>query len=65
MNWKIEKLLKGETITSKEPGNSMLPLIASKQPVEITPCTWKDVAVGDIVYAKSTRCVLHTSGQST
>ena len=60
MNWKIEKLLAGETIISKEPGNSMLPLIESKQPVEITPCTWEDVEVGDIVYSKVRgRCYTH------
>lgn len=52
MNWKIEKLLNGETIVSKEKGNSMLPLIKSKQPVKIEPTTWEDVAVGDIVYCK-------------
>ena len=51
-NIKIEKLLNGETIISKEPGNSMLPLIKSKQPVKIEPCTWEDVKVGDIVYCK-------------
>jgi len=27
MNWKIQKLNDGETIISKEPGNSMLPLL--------------------------------------
>ena len=60
MNWKIEKLLAGETIISKEPGNSMLPLIKSKQPVKIAPTTWKNVEVGDIVYAKvHGRCFTH------
>jgi len=51
-NWKIEKLALGETIISKEPGNSMLPLIKSKQPVKIIPATWEEVDVGDIVYCK-------------
>ena len=51
-NWKIEKLAAGETIISKEPGNSMLPLIKSKQPVKLAPATWEDVSVGDIVYCK-------------
>lgn len=51
-NWKIEKLALGETIISKEPGNSMLPLIKSKQPVKITPATWEEVEVGDVVYCK-------------
>lgn len=52
MNWKVEKLLNGETIVSKERGNSMLPLIKSKQPVVIEPTTWDKVDVGDIVYCK-------------
>lgn len=51
-NWKVEKLLSGETITSKEPGNSMTPILESRQPVEITPTTWDKVEVGDIVYCK-------------
>jgi hypothetical protein len=52
MKWKIEKLLAGETIISKEPGNSMLPILKSKQPVKIEPATWETVEVGDIVYCK-------------
>jgi phage repressor protein C with HTH and peptisase S24 domain len=51
-NFKVEKLLAGETIISKESGNSMLPLIKSKQPVKIEPATWEDVEVDDIVYVK-------------
>lgn len=52
INYKVEKLLAGETIISKEPGNSMLPLIKSRQPVEITPAKWEDVEIDDIVYVK-------------
>lgn len=52
MNNKVEKLQKGETIISKEPGNSMTPLIKSKQPVKIEPATWQDANKGDIVYCK-------------
>ena len=52
MNWKVEKLLNGETIISKEPGNSMTPLIKSRQPVKIKPITWQECKVGDIVYCK-------------
>ena len=52
MNWKIEKLLAGETIISKEGGNSMLPIIRSMQPVRIEPTDWNDCEVGDIVYCK-------------
>ena len=51
-NYKLEKLQAGETIISKEPGNSMLPLIKSKQPVKIEPTTWDKVKVDDIVYCK-------------
>ena len=60
MNWKIKKLLNGETFISKEPGNSMLPIIKSKQPVKIAPATWTNVAIGDIVYAKvHGKCYTH------
>lgn len=52
MNWKIQKLLDGETIISKEPGNSMLPLLKSKQPVRLAPICWEDCEVGDIVFCK-------------
>ena len=52
MNWKIEKLVAGETIVSKEGGNSMLPIIRSMQPVRIEPTDWNDCEVGDIVYCK-------------
>jgi len=52
MNWKVEKLLAGETIISKEPGNSMTPILESRQAVELTPCTWKEVEIGNIVYCK-------------
>lgn len=51
-NWKIEKLQSGETIISKEPGNSMLPLIKSRQPVRLEPYSWEDCEVDDIVYCK-------------
>jgi hypothetical protein len=52
MNWKVEKLLSGETITSKEVGNSMLPILKSKQPVVLEPTEWDKVKVGDIVFCK-------------
>ena len=47
---KIERLLDGETIISKEPGNSMMPIIKSRNPVKLEPCTWEDCEKGDIVY---------------
>ena len=52
MNWKIQKLLDGETIISKEAGNSMLPLLKSKQAVRLEPTAWEDCEVGDIVFCK-------------
>ncbi len=52
MNWKIQKLLDGESIISKEPGNSMLPILKSKQPVRLAPISWEDCDVGDIVFCK-------------
>lgn len=52
MNWKIQKLSNGETIISKEPGNSMLPILKSKQPVRLAPIVWEDCEVGDIVFCK-------------
>ena len=52
MNWKIQKLINGETIISKEPGNSRLPLLKSKQPVKLAPVKWEACEVGDIVFCK-------------
>lgn len=52
LNWKVEKLLSGETITSKEPGNSMMPIIKSRQPVILEPTIWTNVKIDDIVYCK-------------
>ncbi|MGM5631019.1 hypothetical protein O2K51_08960 [Apibacter raozihei] len=51
-NWKIEKLLNGETIVSREPGNSMLPILKSKQAVILEPVRWEDCCEGDIVFCK-------------
>jgi len=52
MNQKAKRLLDGETIISKEPGNSMTPIIKHRQPCKIEPATWEDVEKGDIVYCK-------------
>jgi len=49
---KIEKLRAGETIISREPGNSMAPLVRHRQPVRIAPASWRDVEPGDIVYCR-------------
>lgn len=52
MNHKVEALLEGKTIISKEPGNSMTPIIKHRQPCKIEPATWEEVDVGDAVYCK-------------
>lgn len=51
-NYKLEKLQNGETFTTSEKGNSMVPLIHSGQEHELSPITWDKVQVGDIVYCK-------------
>lgn len=52
MNWKVEKLEKGEPFITKEKGSSMSPLIHSGQEHKLAPAKWEDVKVGDIVYCK-------------
>jgi hypothetical protein len=52
MNIKAKRLLDGETIISKEPGNSMTPLLKSRQPVKLEPTDLTKVKVGDIVFCK-------------
>lgn len=52
MNWKLERLLSGETFVTSEKGNSMTPLIKSGQEHKLAPTKWEDVEVGDVVYCK-------------
>ena len=52
MNYKIEKLAKGETFITKEKGNSMIPLIKSGQEHKLAPATWEELKVGDIAFCK-------------
>lgn len=58
INYVLEKLKNGEVvIRNKEPGNSMTPILKSRQPVDITPVTDETVLiVGDIVYCKVKGC---------
>lgn len=51
-NYKLERLLNGETFTTSEKGNSMVPLIKSGQEHELAPITWDQAEIGDIVYCK-------------
>lgn len=52
VNWKLDRLQKGETFITKEKGNSMVPLIKSGQEHKLAPANWEQVDVGDIVYCK-------------
>jgi hypothetical protein len=51
-NFKLERLQAGETFTTSEKGNSMVPLIKSGQKHRIAHVIWLDCEVGDIVYCK-------------
>lgn len=51
-NYKLERLQNGETFVTKETGNSMVPLIKSKQEHVLAPILIEDVVPGDIVYCK-------------
>jgi hypothetical protein len=51
-NWKLERLQSGETFETSEKGNSMVPLIKSGQNHVLTPISWEDCEIGDIVYCK-------------
>jgi hypothetical protein len=51
-NFKLEKLQNGETFTTSEKGNSMVPLIKSGQEHILEPTTWEQCEEGDIVYCK-------------
>jgi len=50
MNWKVERLQKGESFETSEKGNSMIPKIASGQKHILSPIKLEEVEVGDIVY---------------
>lgn len=51
-NYKLDKLLNGETFITSEKGNSMVPLIKSGQEHKLVPTTLDNVSIGDIVYCK-------------
>lgn len=48
----VDRLRAGERVENREGGNSMVPLIASKQPVVIEPVDTSKLERGDIVYVK-------------
>ena len=53
---KIERLQNGEIIVSREPGNSMEPILKSREPVILVPIKDEEeiysLKEGDIVFAK-------------
>lgn len=51
-HFKVENLLKGETLITSERGNSMVPLIKSGQKHILEPTTWDVCKKGDIVFCK-------------
>lgn len=51
-NYKLEKLENGETFITSEKGNSMVPIIKSKQEHILAPVTWDNCNKNDIVYCK-------------
>lgn len=51
-NYKLEKLLNGETFETSEKGNSMTPILQSGQKHILAPTTWEAVEIGDAVYCK-------------
>ena len=52
-NYKLERLLNGESFETSEKGNSMTPRIKSGQTHKLTPVIDMDeIEVGDIVYCK-------------
>ena len=55
-NYKIEKLENGEEFWTSEKGNSMVPLIKSGQRHKLSPVSWENVEIGNIVYAKVKGC---------
>lgn len=49
----VELLERGKPIVNKEPGNSMTPILLSKEPVILKPITTLEgIKKGDIVFAK-------------
>lgn len=52
INYKLNRLLKGETFVTHESGNSMSPRLKSGEEHRIAPAKWEDVEIDDIVYCK-------------
>lgn len=53
MKWKVEKLKNGETFITKCSGESMVPLINSRQEHKLSPVkSLEEVEIDDIVFCK-------------
>ena len=52
INYKLERLQRGESFITSEKGNSMIPIIKSGQDHRLSPCTLEEAKVGDVVYCK-------------
>ena len=52
-NYKLERLLNGETVITSEKGNSMVPLIKPGQEHKLEPVKWEDCEKDDIVYSRN------------
>jgi hypothetical protein len=51
-NYKLERLLKGETFITSEKGNSLVSLIKSGHEHKLAPTKWDQCQKGNIVYCK-------------
>ena len=49
---KIQRLKNGESFVTSEPGNSMLPLYKSNEKHLVTPITWQECNIGDVVFCE-------------
>jgi len=49
---KRQKLAAGDTFVTREPGNSMVPIIRHNQKHSLAPCKYDDVCVGDVVFCR-------------
>lgn len=48
----IQRLEAGESFITSEPGNSMLPMYKSNEKHLVTPITWQECNIGDVVFCK-------------
>lgn len=57
---KIQRLQKGQSFVTSEKGNSMTPLYKSNEKHLVTPITWDECKIGDVVFCKvKGSCMTH------